>query len=158
MAQAGLLLSDEGRTITAINDSTTTAITAGDPVYFTTNNDQITGTFADVRAAYAAADIKVKSITCSATGYTLPAGIALTDCAASSSTEDKVVTVALKGVFAHAVDADTEAGETLAFNAAVTQKLTPYRASATFGTTQYIVGRALTGGSADGKFIIWRLG
>ena len=151
MAQAGFVLSDEGRTITAVNDSGTTAITAGDPVYFTTNDDKLTGTASTARAGYAYDDIKVKGLPCSATGYKLPAGIALTDAASTDGTQ---LTVALEGIFIHAVNSNTEAGHILFFDAATSQKVDTCNATS---NVMVKVGRALTGGSADGKFIVWKL-
>jgi hypothetical protein len=152
MAQAGFILSDEGRTFTAVNDSTTTAITAGDPVYFTTNNDVITGTAASVRAAYAAGDVKVKTCVGAAAGFLKPAGVALTDCPAE---ENAVVTIALSGVFMHPTKNDTEAGDPVGF---VPSEAKVRTVSGTAGVSlDSVVGRALTGGSADGKYIIWKL-
>ena len=157
MAQVGLVLSDEGRTITAINDSTTTAITAGDPVYFAANDDMLTGTVASVRAAYAYNDVKVKSVIGSATGYQTPAGIALTDAGTAANAQ---VTVALEGIFMHPVNSDTEAGDALQFDTATSQKVDTLAAATTSPNiliVQHKVGRALTGGSADGKYILWKL-
>ena len=163
MAQAGFVLSDEGRTITAVNDSGTTTITAGDPVYSAANDDKFTGTAASARAAYAYNDIKVKSLVCSATGYQTPIGVALTDAA---STDGAQLTVALEGVFLHPVNSDTEAGDPLQFDASTSQKVDTLGQTITFSSTgttatvamtQYKVGRALTGGSADGKYIAWKL-
>ena len=154
MAQAGFVLSDEGRTITAINDSTTTAITAGDPVYFAANDDVLTGTAASARAAYAYNDIKVKSVIGSNTGYQTPAGIALTDAPTAANSQ---LTVAMEGVFIHAVNADTEAGDPLQFDEATSQKVVTLTGSTGLALVQHKVGRALTGGSADGKFIVWKL-
>ena len=158
MAQAGLVLSDEGRTITAINDSTTTAITAGDPVYFTANNDVVGATFASVRGAYAYGDIKVKTLVCSNTGYKTPAGIALNDASTSGSSQ---LTVALEGLFAHPTNSDTEAGDPLMFDASTSQKVENLRTNGNAGVGSAViawkVGRALTGGSADTQYVIWKL-
>ena len=157
MAQVGLILSDEGRTITAVNDSTTTAITAGDPVYFTTNNDVLGATFASARGAYAYTDIKVKTVLGSNTGYLTPAGIALND---AGTAGDVQLTVALEGIFAHPTNADTEAGYLVQFDVATSQKVDVLAAATTSPNkivVQNKVGRALTGGSADGKYIIWKL-
>jgi hypothetical protein len=153
MAQAGFILSDEGRTITALNDSSTTAIVAGDPVYAVTNNDVLTATASTARAAYAYGDILVKAVRCSATGYLKPIGIALTDAATSSQ-----LTVALEGLFINAVNSDTEAGDALMFDASTSSKVDKVGAtlaSSTAVTTK--IGRALSGGSADTKFIVWKL-
>jgi len=162
MAQVGFILSDEGRTITAVNDSTTTAITAGDPVYSAANDDKFTGTAASARAAYAYNDVKVKALPCSNVGYKTPIGIALTDCPSTESP----VTVALEGLFLHPVNSNTEAGGALQFDAATSQKVDALSQTITFSSTgttatvtqaDYKVGRALTGGSADGKYILWKL-
>jgi len=161
MAQMGLVLSDEGRTITAINDSSTTAITAGDPVYFVTNDDMFGSTVSAARAAYAYSDVKVKNLPCSNTGYQKPAGIALTDAATSSQ-----VTVALEGLFLHRTNSNTEAGDALQFDASTSQKVDTLDTSISFSSTgttatvtqaSYKVGRAITGGSADKKIILWKL-
>ena len=158
MAQTGFMLSDEGRTITVLNDSGTTAIYAGDLVYSAANNDVITGTAARVRAAYAAGDIKVKTITCSATGYVTPIGVAMEDIPA-----DGYGSVALEGIWMHAVSADTEAGDSLVINASTDMRVVKVTDATTTVTKtvadlhRYKVGRALTGGSAAGKYIIWKL-
>ena len=68
MAQTGFVLSDEGRTITILNDSGTTAIEAGDIVFSIANVDQFSDTVAAVRNSYAASDIKGKSMTDSQVG------------------------------------------------------------------------------------------
>jgi hypothetical protein len=163
MAQVGFLLLDEGRTITAQNDSGTTAITAGDPVYFTTNNDAFGSTAASVRANYAYSDLQVKSLVCSNTGYKTPAGIAISDASVAGGTGDGEVTVALEGIFFHPVNADTEAGDAVIFDKATSQKLdilavgSTTLANAAKEAVQWKVGRALTGGSADGKYVMWKL-
>lgn len=157
MAQTGFMLSDEGRTITVLNDSGTTAIEAGDLVFTSTNNDVLTGTAASARNAYAAGDIKVFSQTDSATGYLSVLGIALDDIPA-----DGYGSMAMEGVFMHAVNADTEAGDLLQGDEAATNKVDQLDAvtittSLPVSAQQDKIGRALTGGSADGKYIIWKL-
>lgn len=152
MALSGFKLSDEGRTITILNDSGTTAITAGDIVYSATNDDVLGGTAAAVRNAYAAGDIKGKSILCADTGYQTVIGVALEDIPA-----DGYGAIAMEGVFMHAVGENVEAGN-------------PVQGLEGDGTTTVIankvqiadgfdhkIGQALTGGSTDGKYVIWKL-
>lgn len=161
MTQYGFVLSDEGRTITALNDSSTTAITAGDPVYYVTNDDKFGSTASTARSSYAYSDVLVKTLPCSATGYQAPAGIALTDAGTSEQ-----VTVALEGVFLHRTNSNTEAGAALQFDASTSQKVDTLDTSLSFSSTgttatitqaSYKVGRAITGGSADKKYILWKL-
>lgn len=157
MAQTGFMLSDEGRTITCLNDSGTTAIEAGDIVFTSTNDNVLTGTAASARNAYAAGDIKVFSMTDSATGYLTVLGVALDDIPA-----DGYGAIAMEGVFMHAVDGNTEAGDVLMGDTAATNKVEPLVAvtlttSLPKSHVQNKIGRALTGGSADGKYIIWKL-
>jgi predicted RecA/RadA family phage recombinase len=152
MAQTGFMLSDEGRTITVTNDSGTTAITAGDIVYSAANDDVMTGTAASARAAFTGADIKGMSILCSDAGYATPIGVALEDIPA-----DGVGAVALEGIFLNPAAENVEAGN-------------PVQGMEGDGTTAVIankvqvadsfdhkLGRALTGGTADGKYIVWKL-
>jgi len=161
MAQSGFQLSDEGRTITVLNDSGTTAITAGDVVYSAVNNDVLTGTAASARNAYAGGDIKVKSVLCATTGYKQPIGVALEDIPV-----DGYGAAAMEGIFIHAAKSDTEAGDpiraspdgTTAANYVVTlTEGTTTVAKADIDQGRYKIGRALTGGSAEGKYIIWKL-
>jgi len=158
MAQTGFTLSDEGRTLTVLNDSGTTAIYAGDFVYSAANDDVTTGTAASARAGYAAGDVKVKSITCSASAYATIIGIAVQDIPA-----DGYGAVAMEGIFLHPVSANTEAGDSLIVNAstdnfvvAISDNTTTVTA-AVADTYRYQVGRALTGGSTSGKYIFWKL-
>ena len=152
MAQDGFILTDEARAITVLNDSGTTAIEAGDLVYSAANDDVVTGTAARVRASYAAGDIKVKSIICSDTGYATLLGVALEDIPVNG-----YGAMAMEGVFMHAVGENVEAGN-------------PVQGLEGDGTTVVIAnrvqvadgfdhkcGQALTGGSAAGKYIIWKL-
>jgi|TARA_Y100000034_G_scaffold67817_1_gene81866 predicted RecA/RadA family phage recombinase len=159
MAQTGFMLSDEGRTLTVLNDSGTTAVEAGDIVYSAANNDAFTGTAASARNAYAVGDIKVKSMTDSATGYQTVLGVALQDIPA-----DGYGSIAMEGVFIHAVDNDTEAGDFVRGDDAASNKLKKFTVATTTVTkavfderSQYKCGKALTGGSADGKFVAWKL-
>ena len=57
MVQTGFTLSDEGRTISVLNDSGSTAIEAGDIVFSIANDDAFSDTVAAVRNSYAAGDI-----------------------------------------------------------------------------------------------------
>ena len=158
MAQTGFVLSDEGRSITILNDSGTTAIEAGDLVFSIANDDQFSDTVAAVRNSYAANDIKGKSMTDSASGYQTLMGVAQEDIPA-----DGYGSIAMEGVFLHSVQADTEAGERVRGSAAASNKLVPLVAgTATYAAgivnnTLYSCGKALTGGSADGKYIAWKL-
>jgi len=163
MAQDGFMLSDEGRTITVLNDSGTTAIDAGDLCYVGTNDDVLTATAASARNAYdGASDIKVFSIAASATGYQTIVGVALEDIPA-----DGVGSMAMEGMFIHQVNSNTEAGDLLQGDEAAANKLdtldapaagsTTTNADATLAAVKQKIGRALTGGSADTKYIIWKL-
>lgn len=165
MAQTGFMLSDEGRTISVLNDSGTTAIVAGDLVFSGTNNDALTGTAASARNAYGVGDIKVFGPTCSATGYKTCVGVALEDIPAAG-----YGAVAMEGVFITPVSADTEAGDALMGVASVNKVVKIADAVMASATTtgmttikaavdnqRYRLGKALTGGSADGKYIIWKL-
>jgi hypothetical protein len=151
MAQTGFMLSDEGRTLTVLNDSGTTAIEAGDIVWSATNDDQFTGTAASARNAYAAGDIKVKSMTDSATGYQTVLGIAQEDIPA-----DGYGSIAMEGIFIHAVSENVEAGNLVQGDEAGSNKLMVQDVAAAADLTHNI-GRALTGGTADGTYIAWKL-
>ena len=153
MAQGGFTLSDEGRTITILNDSGTTAIVAGDLVYSAANDDVLTGTAASARNAYAAGDIK--GITCRGlvTGYQTVLGVALEDIPV-----DGYGAIAMEGVFISPTNENTEAGVPLQGMESTTATIV------TGGYTVQIadsfdhkIGKSLTGGSAAGKYIIWKL-
>ena len=152
MAQDGFMLSDEGRTISVTNDSGTTAIDAGDIVYSIANDDVLTGTAASARNEYTGIDVKCKSILCSDTGYQTVLGVAVEDIPA-----DGVGSIAMEGVFIHPTAENIEAGN-------------PCQGIEGDGTTVVIankiqvadsfdhkIGLALSGGSADGKYVIWKL-
>ena len=157
MAQTGFMLSDEGRTFSATNDSGTTAIFAGDLVYTPTNNDKFTGTAAQARASYAISDVLVKSMSLSATGYQAVVGVALEDIPA-----DGVGAISTEGIWFHAAGADTEAGAQVMGGTTV-NKVVPVTVATTTVTAavanagRYKIGKAITGGSADGKYILWKL-
>jgi len=159
MAQIGLCLFDEGRTITVLNDSGTTAITAGDPVYSAANDDVFETTFS--RSAYAAGDVKVKSIlwTAGTTAQKAPMGVALTDIAA-----DGYGVIARAGVFMHPVSDDTEAGACVQLTEQTTTKtnnvlvtLSDPGTTAPQNALHVKVGRTLTGGSTAGEYVLWQL-
>ena len=154
MAQTGFVLSDEGRAITVLNDSGTTAIEAGDIVFSIVNNDQFSNTVAAVRNSYAASDIKCKSMTDSASGYLTVLGVAQEDIPA-----DGYGSIAMEGVFLHSVQADTEAGHLVRGSAAASNKLVSLGAVTTTAPATMVarIGKALTGGSADNRYIAWKL-
>lgn len=150
---------DEGRTLTVLNDSTTTAITAGDPVYSAANDNVFQTTL--TAAAYAAGDIKVKSTiwTAGTTAQKAPMGVALTDIAANG-----YGTIARKGLWMHAVSGNVEAGNAVSLTEQTTTKTNNVIALiADPGTTapqnavHIKVGRALSGGSTAGEHILWEL-
>jgi len=158
MAQTGFMLSDEGRSITVLNDSGTTAITAGDLCFSAANTDVIGGTAAAARNSYAAGDVKVMSVEASVTGYKTPIGVALEDIPVNG-----YGAVAMEGVFITQAQAAIAAGDAVRGTAAADNELvalalaTTTVAAATVNNQLYKVGRALTGASTDGKFLIWKL-
>ena len=84
MAQAGVIFENEGRLIQVTNDSTTTAITAGDIVACEDANDNVlTQTTTTARAAYGDGDIKVKQASNANSNYTKIVGVATDDIAAA---------------------------------------------------------------------------
>ena len=152
MAQTGFMLSDEGRTITATNDSGTTAITAGDLVYCAASDDVMTGTAASTRAAFDGADILVKSILCSDSGYSTIIGVAVEDIPA-----DGIGSIAMEGVFLNPAAENVEAGGVIQGhegNGTTTVLANKVQVADEFA---HQIGKALTGGSADGKYIVWKL-
>lgn len=155
MAQVGFQLSDEGRTITVLNDSGTTAITAGDLVYVGTVDDVLTGTAAQARNAYADGDFKVFSIVCSNTGYLTIVGVALEDIPVNG-----YGTIATEGLFIHPAKEDIEAGDPVqGYEGTAAKLMVLDSATTTVGIdiVKHKIGKALTGGSADGKYILWKL-
>ena len=155
MAQTGFPLFLDGHTITVRNDSTTTAITAGDLLCCGTVNDVIATTSGQERSSYSAGDIKVKAVKWANTNYKTFVGVALTDIAA-----DGYGSMAMEGIFIHQTKTDTEAGDHIMAAATTGNKVECIKDQ---GTTllltdgHYEIGKALTGGSADGKYIIWKL-
>ena len=157
MAQLGFILSDEGRSITVLNDSGTTAITAGDLLYSIANDDVLGATAAAAPNSYAAGDIKVKATSFSASGYATPIGVAAEDIAI-----DGYGTALLEGIFMHKVSENVEAGNPVQFAETTAQAELQLMdiGTATQALTDLSgvkMGRALTGGSADGKYIVWKL-
>lgn len=160
MAQVGLYLSDEGRTITVLNDSGTTAITAGDLVYSTSGNDVFGATSSSVMGNYSgAADVKVKSMHWSATGYQKAYAVAVEDIPA-----DGVGSIAMEGLFFHPAQEAIATGAPIQGYEGTAQKLMALDA----GTTTYVaaalnsaprdkIGFTLTGASADTKYVLWKL-
>jgi len=156
MAQTGFPLFLEGDAITVLNDSGTTAIYAGDICHCAAVDDAFTGTAASARSGYAAGDIKVKGPWAN-TDYKTVVGVALTDIAA-----DGYGTLALEGVFLHPAEGNLEAGDPIrmASTTANRVELSPIDVGTTSTglANRYKVGKALTGGSAKGKYVAWKLG
>jgi len=152
----GFLLTDEARTLTVQNDSTTTAIEAGDIVYSIANDDKFgtTTTEASIRSSYSAGDVKVKAAKWSNTAYKTILGVAVTDIPAGGKG-----TIALEGLFFHQVQENVEAGQALQFYEGTANKLQVNDAGTTAGYSESHtkIGRALTGGSADNQYILWKL-
>ena len=144
--------------LTVLNDSGTTAITAGDMLFFTTNDDEFGTTVTTAKAAMSESAVKVKSAHLSVNSHLLPGGVALTDIAA-----DGYGTMALEGIFLHRISANTEAGESIMQETTTSMKVV---AMIDLGTTVLVqgaglvdlkMGRALTGGTAENKVIAWKL-
>jgi len=157
MANTGLMLSDDGKVFTAKNDSGTTAISAGDLLYAVTNNDVFGVTVS--RANYAWDDILVKRIENLSTGYKMFVGVALGDAGTALSNASRV-SVAMEGLFLHQVQANIEAGSAVQA-AASGNKLNVLAVAGTTTVNENArnkIGRAITGGSADTKLILWKLG
>ena len=155
MAQTHFPLFLPGDSITVLNDSGTTAITAGDLVYSAANDDQFTGTASTARSSYLAGDIKVKKIGTANTDYKTFIGIAANDIAVDSYGE-----VYLEGVFVSPVHANTEAGNHIMAAATTANRVTAILDQGTtllLGSGHFTIGKALTGGSATGKYIAWKL-
>lgn len=155
MAQSGFMLEDEGRVIPVVNGSGTTAITAGDVVYSDgATADMLTGTAASARNAVGASDISVKSLVCSNTGYKTVVGVAIDDIPVNGKGA-----VAAEGVFIHAVSEAVTAGGCVQGYEGTASKLQVADNGTTASYEGFVtkIGRALTGGSAAGKYIIWKL-
>lgn len=152
----GFLLTDDAKSISVTNDSGTTAITAGDICYSIANDDAFgsTTTEASVKSLYAASDVKVKAAHWVNTAYKTPMGVALQDIAI-----DGKGTLMLEGLFFHQAQENIEAGYGVQFAETTAQKLQANDAgtTATYSESGTKIGRALTGGSADKKYILWKL-
>ena len=155
MAQTGFPLFMDANGITVLNDSTTTAITAGDGVYSIANNDKFTGTAATSRSGYAAGDIKVKVASNANTAYKAFMGVALTDIGAN-----EYGTIAMEGVFLHPAAGAITSGEWIQWNTTTSnqvQAITDLGTTAVLGDGDYIIGKALTGASAENKYVAWKM-
>lgn len=155
MAQTTFPLFLDGSAVTVLNDSGTTAIFAGDLLYSIANDDKFTATASTARSSYAAGDIKVKVIGAANTDYKTFMGIAMVDMAT-----DGYGTMAMEGVFLSPTHSDTEAGDQLMAAATTANRIDRIQNQ---GTTlllsggHFTIGKALTGGSAKGKYIAWKL-
>jgi hypothetical protein len=153
MAQSGFMLEADGKSVGVLNDSTTTAITAGDLCCSIANDNVVTGTASTVRSSYAKGDIRVKAASWSATGYQKPIGVAEVDIPASG-----YGTVALEGVFCHAAQWNIEAGEQVKICTTTANNLEAgFRALTATVADKSVIGRALTGATVDGKYVIWKM-
>ena len=161
MAQYGFRLHDYPSPIHVMNDSGTTALVDGDFVYFATNDDVLTTTFASNRAAIGADDILVSHVkwTTRTTAQYYPAGVMVGDCAA-----DSYGMLARCGIFVHAVSANTEAGNRLQLTEQTTTKvsniLMPLAEPGTTAPQNAVImniGQALSGGATEGEYILWQL-
>jgi len=151
MAQDGFPFWDEGRSIPVLNDSGTTAIEAGDLLYSAANDDVIGGTAAQARGKFASGDIKVKSIICSDTGYQTHVGVANDDIAA-----DGTGSMSTEGVWAHQAAENVEAGgvvQGMEGDGTTTVIANKVQVADEFA---HKIGRALTGATADGKYLLWK--
>jgi len=127
----GFLLSDEGRIITVTNDSTTTAISAGDVVYATTNDDVLGTTSSGIPSNYSATDIKVKAAKWSNTAYKTVIGVAITDIDANDKGS-----IATDGLFIHQAQENIEAGQAVQFYEGTANKLQVNDAGTTAGYSE----------------------
>lgn len=156
MAQTGFPLFLNAEAITVLNDSTTTAITAGDICYSIANDDKFGTTYATARSGYAAGDIKVKSALLANTAYKTVLGVALNDIAAN-----EYGTIALEGIFLHRAEGNLEAGDPIRMCSSTANRveLCPIDVGTTSTglANRYKIGKALTGGSAQKKIVAWKL-
>ena len=153
----GFVFSEDNTSSSVLNDSGTTAITAGDVVYCATNDNVFvtTTTLASGKGSYAVGDVKGKSMAWSATGYQTLVGVAKTDIAA-----DGYGSVYLSGLFFHATNDNIEAGD-MVCGATTTknrvQTVTDNGTTTLLTKGNFVVGRALTGGSTGGEYVLWKL-
>lgn len=158
MVQTGFYFSDEGRTLAVENDSTTTAITAGDLVYVvaSANDDVLTQTSSTARAAYAAGNVKVKRCADATTvAVNKFLGVAVEDIAA-----DGRGAIAMEGVWMHAVSEGVEAGAPAQVYEATANKLSALDAATTTVGTAIVAdkcGRFITGASGANEYVMWKL-
>lgn len=151
----GFMLFADGQTLSVKNDSTTTAITAGDACYSIANDDKFGTTLTVASIAYAYDDVKVKAAHVAKTSYKTIMGVALSDIP-----KDGKGSIALEGVFAHKASANIEAGEHIQWNTTTSQQVSPIQdlgTTAVLGDGNYIIGKALTGATAEGKILLWKL-
>jgi predicted RecA/RadA family phage recombinase len=162
MVQTEFLLSDIGRTFTAVNDSATTAIRAGDIVFAAQGStSQLGSTVANSLTDYAYNDVSVKA--CRLVGTTTLTkrviGVAITDAAAASQ-----VTVAMEGIFLSPVDATATvitSGHPVKAADATTSGVDPLAQD--YGTTStalgafYKIGRSLVGANSSKDYLLWKL-
>jgi len=155
MAQSGLQMWDQGITIGVLNDSGTTAITAGDIVFASSADDQLGSTIANVKSNYAKGDVKVRAMAWSATGYQSVCGVAVSDIAA-----DGYGTIAMEGVFVHAAQENIEAGARVQGYEGTANKLMTIDVTGSttiVGPYAHKIGVALGAASGDTKPIMWKL-
>jgi len=157
----GFLLSDVGRTLSVKNDSTTSAIVAGDIVYASGGTTSVfPSTTTQARAGYAVSDTPIKAAKWGTTAQSkLAVGVAVTDIAA-----DDTGTIALEGIFLNQVDATAAvitAG--MPVKAAVATTNAVDLLSQDSGTTSTNLGVynklgiALSGANSTKDFLVWKL-
>ena len=158
MAQVGFYHSDEGRTFSVTNDSTTTAITCGDLVYSTSSNDVFGATSTSVAGNYDISDVKVKAMHWSATGYQKVVGIATEDIPASGTGS-----VAAEGMFFHPASEAIATGSPVQGYEGTAQKISALDQATTTVTAAAVnslnrdkIGYTLSGASADTKYVLWK--
>jgi len=162
MTQAEFLISDEGRTFTAVNDSATTAIRAGDIVFAAQGStSQFGSTVAEAYTDYAYSDITVKAsrLVGTTTLGKRVVGVALTDASAGSQ-----VTIAMEGIWLSPVDSTATvitSGHPVKAADATTAGVDPLPQD--YGTTStgmgafYKCGRSLVGANTSKDYLLWKL-
>jgi len=158
MAQSGFMFSDEGRTLSVLNDSTTSTILAGEICYVVPgeNDNVLTQTSSTARAAYASTDVKVKSIDWGTTaniGEVL--GVALEDAPAGGKGA-----IAMEGLFIHQVIGGVEAGGPVQAAENGTNKVNALGVATTTVGVAIVAdkcGRFITGASGANEFVVWKL-
>jgi len=157
MTQYGVIFDNEGRSIMVQNDSTTTAIVAGDILACEDANDNVlTQTTTTARAAYGAGDIKVMRASNANTNYTKIVGVAMDDI--GTSDEGPML---MEGLFMHPVDENIEAGDSVQFAETTSMNLQQLDVETTtfknVVAPSHKIGKALSGGSTANEIIIWKL-